>query len=164
MCYAQKHGATIFELDVCKLLKDNYKTYLNKALYELKRIKNDFIIITTLSTSKDSKINLHDYLVEDECIEDVSNKINQRIAKLFIEFNKQTKPHCVYTSGGDTTVEFLNQSESYGLRMHSQIIPLTVESQILGGSMEGLHIVSKGGLIGEEETIMDIYHYMKVGK
>lgn len=164
MKYAVEHGAYLYQIDVKKLLSDQYKPYMSLILFELKRIKNDFIIITTSSIDCDSKVDLSDFIKDDECIEDISNTINQRIAKIFIEFNQETNPHCVYTSGGDTTVEFLSQAGSYGLRMNSQIIPLTVESQVLGGALEGLHIVSKGGLIGEEKTIMDIYHYMKVGK
>jgi len=162
--YAKTHGASIYTLDVKKILSDESDKYLEKCLNELVAINNDFVIITTSCLEGTSKIDLNHFCKKDECIEDVSNIINNKIAKLFIRFNKKVVPNCVYTSGGDTTVEFLNLAGSYGLRMNSEILPLTVESKILGGEFEGLSIVSKGGLIGDEETIMYIYNYMKVGK
>ncbi|MGS0972829.1 MAG: four-carbon acid sugar kinase family protein [Candidatus Izemoplasmataceae bacterium] len=164
MRYASERGAFVYELDVLSVLSDEHEEYLKKVYQELLSIKNDFIIITTSSLSCDQKISLQKHCKEHQQPEDVSNLINKRIAQLFIEFVYHQKPHCVYTSGGDTTLEFLSSAESYGLRMNSEIMPLTVESQLLGGPFEGLRIVSKGGLIGEEDAIMHIYHYMKVGK
>ena len=164
MRYAEEHGASIYLLNVLEILSDNSKTYLEKSYQELIKIDNDFIIITTSDINGNSKINLNDYCKDNQTPEDISNLINQKIAELFIKYNNKVKPNCVYTSGGDTTVEFLNQTGSYGLRMFSEILPLTVESKILGGEFEGLSIVSKGGLIGDEKTIMEIYNYMKVGK
>jgi uncharacterized protein YgbK (DUF1537 family) len=164
MRYAKDRGADVFELDVLEILGKNYQEYLKAVYQDLLKIENDFIILTTSSLSCDKKIHLQDHCEDGQMPEDVSNLINQRIAQLFIEFIYHQKPHCVYTSGGDTTLEFLSSAESYGLRMNSEIMPLTVESQLLGGPFEGLRIVSKGGLIGDEDAIMHIYRYMKVGK
>ena len=164
MRYAKDRGADVFELDVLEILGKNYQEYLKTVYQDLLKIENDFIILTTSSLSCDKKIHLQDHCEDGQMPEDVSNLINQRIAQLFIEFIYHQKPHCVYTSGGDTTLEFLSSAESYGLRMNSEIMPLTVESQLLGGPFEGLRIVSKGGLIGDEDAIMHIYRYMKVGK
>jgi len=164
MRYAKEHGASVYELDVLQVLSEDFEDYLKKVYQEMIEIDNDFLIITTSSLSCDKKIVLQDHCSEGQMPEDISNLINQRIAQLFIEFVYHQKPHCVYTSGGDTTLEFLSSAESYGLRMNSEIMPLTVESQLLGGPFEGLRIVSKGGLIGDEDAIMHIYRYMKVGK
>jgi uncharacterized protein YgbK (DUF1537 family) len=164
MKFARDHGAQLYLLDVKQILSQNSSDYLDDCYKELIKINNDFIIITTSDVDGNSKIDLNEYCDEGQTIEDISNLINTKIATLFIRFNNKVKPHCVYTSGGDTTVEFLNLTNSYGLRMYSEILPLTVESKILGGEFEGLSIVSKGGLIGDEETIMHIYNYMKVGK
>ncbi len=164
MKFAKNHDALLYVLDVPKVLSTDSEQYLEECYQELCKIENDFIIITTSDVETNSKIDLNDYCQVNQSIEDVSNLINTRIANLFIRFNRIVKPNCVYTSGGDTTVEFLNLTGSYGLRMYSEIMPLTVESKILGGEFEGLSIVSKGGLIGDNETIMDIYNYMKVGK
>ncbi|MBU1019917.1 MAG: four-carbon acid sugar kinase family protein [Firmicutes bacterium] len=164
MKYARENGAVLYLLDVLKLLSDDSENYLEKCFQELIKIDSDFIILSTSDVDGNSKINLSDYCCNLKSVEDISNLINNLIAKLFIRFNKKIKPHCVYTSGGDTTLEFLNLAGSYGLRMYSEIFPLTVESKILGGDFEGLSIVSKGGLIGNEETILHIYNYMKVGR
>lgn len=163
MKYAKEHGAFVYELDVVKILSDDSEIYLNGVYNEILEIENDFLVITTSCLSGDSKLNLVDFCKEDEIVEDVSNKINKKIANLFTKIVETKKPHCVYTSGGDTTVEFLNEVKSYGLKMNSEILPLTVASEILGGRFEGLNIVSKGGLIGSEDTLVYIYNYMKEG-
>ncbi|XFA98722.1 four-carbon acid sugar kinase family protein [Candidatus Izemoplasma sp. B36] len=163
MKYAQQHGAYIYELDAHKILTEGYEQYLDDCYKEIIQISNDFLIITSSCLNKKSKLDLNKYCNNTQIPEDISNLINNRIAKLFIDVITLAKPNCVYTSGGDTTVEFLKQAESFGLQMNNQIIPLTVESTILGGPFANLKIVSKGGLIGEDDTLVYIRNFMKVG-
>jgi len=161
--FAQNNGASIYELDCSKILSKDYNLYLDKCYNDLINISNDFIVLTTSSLCKNYKLDLKMYKSPTKTIEDISNLINVRIASLFIKFINIRHADCVYTSGGDTTVEFLSQVDSYGLRMNNEILPLTVESTILGGSFEGMKIVSKGGLIGDKLTLMYIYDFMRVG-
>ena len=163
MRFAKSHGACVYELDCKKILADEYVEYFDGCYRDLCKIDSNFLIITTSYLDKEYKLDLSNIACEHNSIEDISNKINQRIARLFIKFLKQRNVDCIYTSGGDTTVEFLSQVNSYALRMNSQILPLTVESTILGGDFEGVNLVSKGGLIGDNESLVYIYNYMRVG-
>lgn len=163
MKYAKKNGAYVYELDCKEILSENYPIYIDKCYKELTAINNNFIILTTSHLNKEYKIDLSKFSANCQSVEEVSNLINDRIAKLFIKFLKNREADCVYTSGGDTTVEFLKQVDSYALRMNNEILPLTVESTILGGDFEGLKIVSKGGLIGDKKSLMYIYNFMRVG-
>lgn len=163
MRYASKRGAYVYELDAVKLIQDSAEAYITECFKELNKIDNDFIVITSSCLDGSSKLDLNKFCKKSQTSEDVSNLINRRMARIFLDFINLRKPNCIYTSGGDTTVEVLTEMKSYGLQMESEILPLTVESTILGGEFAGLKIVSKGGLIGQEDTLVYIYNYMKVG-
>ncbi len=163
MKYAKNYGAYVYELDCKKILSEEHVRYLEESYEDLINISNDFIIITTSNLCGNYKIDLSKYSHISDSVEEISNLINSRIADLFIKFLNTKHPDCVYTSGGDTTVEFLKQIQSNALRMNHQILPLTVESTILRGSFEGMKIVSKGGLIGDQSSLIQIYNFMRVG-
>ncbi|TVQ25782.1 MAG: four-carbon acid sugar kinase family protein [Spirochaetaceae bacterium] len=54
----------------------------------------------------------------------------------------------VYASGGDITVALCEASGAEGVAVMREIIPLAAEGTLIGGTHDGLRIVSKGGMVG----------------
>ncbi|PAT01493.1 hypothetical protein CI105_06300 [Candidatus Izimaplasma bacterium ZiA1] len=165
MKYIEENDGYVYEIDFNKIIGPEYLKYKDEVLNVLKKVENNIVIITSISINEDKVISLKD-VGQDIGLtqEELSDLLNNRMSELFIEFSNYRTPDVFYTSGGDTTLAFLNMINSYGLKLSEEIIPLTVYSEILGGTFNGVHLVSKGGLIGDEFTINDIYQFVKEGK
>ncbi|MGX7106841.1 four-carbon acid sugar kinase family protein [Hutsoniella sourekii] len=67
----------------------------------------------------------------------------------------------VYTSGGDITQAFLELTNTTGIQIKDEIIPLAVYGSIMGGDLDHKAIVTKGGLIGDEFTLVECAEYLE---
>ncbi len=67
----------------------------------------------------------------------------------------------LYTSGGDITKAFLELTNTAGIQIKDEIIPLAVYGTIMGGKLDGKSIVTKGGLIGDEYTLTECAEYLQ---
>lgn len=90
--------------------------------------------------------------------EETSGRINEKLALLTQQVLAQFKPSFkgLYTSGGDVTVAVMHQIHSTGFHIKEEIMPLAVGAEIVGGEFEDLPIVTKGGLIGDENALVKI--------
>lgn len=64
----------------------------------------------------------------------------------------QTPVSGLYTSGGDVTAAVLEIAEVHAFEVIGEVIPLAVYGLVVGGSLDGLPVVTKGGLIGADDT------------
>lgn len=67
----------------------------------------------------------------------------------------------VYTSGGDVTQEFINTISADAFEVLNEVMPLTVHGKLKGGVYDGLNLITKGGLIGEEKSLVEIISYLE---
>lgn len=86
------------------------------------------------------------------------------------EFTKQTLSRMVpailqeaavsglFLTGGDTAIAVIQQLQARGSHIEQEIIPGFVEGRLLGGTQDGLPIVTKAGAFGTEQ---DIYNCIK---
>lgn len=58
----------------------------------------------------------------------------------------------LYSSGGDITAAILDAAEVRAFEVVGEVIPLAVYGTAIGGVLDGLPVVTKGGLIGTEVT------------
>lgn len=86
-----------------------------------------------------------------DIISDRLNKIARKILDMK-EFNIKL----IYLSGGDTAQGFLKNVNSTAMELLEEIIPLAVYGKIIGGEFNGLNVVTKGGLIGDETSMVFI--------
>lgn len=137
----------IYNVNVNNLIND-FEDELKKALdYMQKDYENyKYLCITTslIKAEIESGISL-----------DVSNIISDRlnkIAKAILDM-KDFNIKLVYLSGGDTAQGFLKNINSIAMEIIEEIIPLAVYGKIIGGQFHGLHVLTKGGLIGDETSM-----------
>jgi len=58
-----------------------------------------------------------------------------------------------YLSGGDIARGFLAQAQARGVELLCELLPLAVCGRILGGDLDGLLLLTKGGMIGGPDAI-----------
>jgi uncharacterized protein YgbK (DUF1537 family) len=72
--------------------------------------------------------------------------------------------HCVgvVVSGGHTAGCVVDALDGRGVRADSEVLPLCPRGTIVGGPWDGLSIVTKGGMIGDADTLVHLVRALHV--
>lgn len=158
---------TLIKVDPLKLIDDL------TVEEEIKRVLDAINI--KLSTSKSNLVGISTTTREDEVLdlkklslkfgldtEAISVKINKglaRITELALEMS-HSSIGALYTSGGDVTKEVMRRLDVKGVDIKDEIVPLAVYGRFIGGKYPNMPIVTKGGLIGEKDTLTMCLDYL----
>ena len=93
-------------------------------------------------------------------IEYLSNLINEGIAISIEKILEKVKIDGLYTSGGDTTVKICSQLNSYSLDIQCSVFPLVVYAKLNGGKYQGLDLITKGGGVGDAESLIKCVDFL----
>ncbi|WP_213818845.1 four-carbon acid sugar kinase family protein [Garciella nitratireducens] len=138
---------------------ENRKGEIQRAVQMAKQgMKNscyEIILITTTPLKKEGKLNLREFS-QKNCItvEEASLLISSGLAKIskevLISADSLTG---VFVSGGDITVALCEELHSIGVEIKEEIVPLAAYGRLIGGEMDHLRIISKGGMVGDKDTM-----------
>jgi uncharacterized protein YgbK (DUF1537 family) len=93
--------------------------------------------------------------------DELSRGINESIAEIVSSIIESDKDfHGIYTCGGDITVAVCKRINSAGLRLRGEVLPLAAYGEIIGGSHDGLKVVTKGGMVGDADAIVSCVRYL----
>lgn len=95
-------------------------------------------------------------------ISEASNRICEAMAEIGAEIIKKADNEIggVYTSGGDITKAFLQKNNAQGIEIKDEIIPLAVYGRVIGGRLNNMPVITKGGLIGNKTTLVKCADYL----
>ncbi|MDO4594892.1 MAG: four-carbon acid sugar kinase family protein [Tissierellia bacterium] len=118
--------------------------------------KHDLIIITT--TPKDINDRLDLFAISKTkriSVDDISIIISRALANIAKKILVNNKSFAgVFSSGGDITVALSEELLSLGIEIKDEIVPLAAYGRFLGGLIPNLKVVSKGGMVGDENTMI----------
>lgn len=158
-------------------LKNNYNHYqvdvdasklieVDKAIKEIERAVEeasenlesyDLIIVTT--TPKDIKDRLNLKEISENMslsIDDLSLLISRGLAKIGKDLvSKEDSISGIFSSGGDITVATVEELLSDGIEIKEEIQPLVAYGRMINGLKPGLKIVSKGGMVGNKNVMVE---------
>lgn len=123
---------------------------------------NSKFLVATMIQKKD-KLDLKKEAEEAKIsISDASSRICEAMAEIGAEIIKKDKDEIggVYTSGGDITKAFLHKNDAQGIEIKDEIIPLAVYGRVIGGRLNNMPVVTKGGLIGDKTTLVKCADYL----
>ena len=146
-------------LDAEKLLNEGTaKKETERVLKEALNSKHEFTIIATTDPENRKVLNLHDLAIErNSDVDAISKIINVRLAMLLSEVIEKAKDvKGIFTSGGDVTLSFLTHSGAKGIKLEKEVVPLCVYGKVVEGKFDSLNIITKGGMIGDENTYLTI--------
>jgi D-threonate/D-erythronate kinase len=94
--------------------------------------------------------------------DDITNRITHSLARIVRRVLYAGIPDLkgIYLTGGDMTVAFCQECEVKALELFGEIQPHISYGTLVGGPIDGIPIVTKGGLIGEADTIITCIKYM----
>lgn len=94
--------------------------------------------------------------------QEVSRLINDSIAEIIYGIlSKEANFKGLYSSGGDITVAINKRFGTSGILLKDEVLPLAAYGQLFGGDMKGLKVITKGGMAGEEDSIIDCINYLE---
>ncbi|MFW5894620.1 MAG: four-carbon acid sugar kinase family protein [Bacillota bacterium] len=134
-----------------------------QALKAYDKSKKPYTILTTNAPSERKILDLFKIGQEKGIsVDAISKKINDNLAYLLERLlEKHEDIGGVFSSGGDTTLSFLNRIQADGIELKHQVMPLCVYGSIVGGSYEGTPIITKGGMIGTETAYIEIKDFIE---
>ena len=163
----QQYSPYIIKIDVLDLFDSiKHERQIDKIIEEIKdNISTNRIFLLASRIDYDDKIDLSETAKNTGLkIENISRKITKSIAEIGqkIATNQELKNSfdAFYTSGGDVTRAFLQDVHAKGIEVLGDVIPLTVYGKIIGGDLQNKHIVTKGGLVGDEVTLIKCVDYL----
>lgn len=157
------HSALLAKINCNNLLTSSgFEAELIKAETLITKQINAFEIVGIIADS--SKIIDLKNESEKLCItqEELSGLISNRIAQIALAIMNKFSKHIggIYTSGGDITVAVLDAFNADGIYVKNEALPLAVYGSIIGGEYDNFSIITKGGLIGDENALIRCVEYM----
>lgn len=67
----------------------------------------------------------------------------------------------IYATGGDVAVAVVEALGTTGFDVRSEVIPLAIYSRLIGGERPDMPVVTKGGLVGTNNTLFKCVSYLK---
>lgn len=127
---------------VVKELLDNCKAY-------------DVCTVTGDGLMPENRIDFSFYSNKYNCsLDEISERLNESFAEITYRILKQNPSFKgLYTSGGDITIAVCKKLDTVGLKLLDEVIPLAAYGQFIQGEFDGLNIITKGGMVGENNAI-----------
>ncbi|MBX9391502.1 four-carbon acid sugar kinase family protein [Streptomonospora nanhaiensis] len=66
-------------------------------------------------------------------------------------------PSGLYTSGGEVTSAVLDALGVRAFEVGGEVVPLAVHGRLSGGPLDGVPVVTKGGLVGDDSTLVECF-------
>lgn len=94
--------------------------------------------------------------------EELSHRINGAIAEITYRILRSVPTfQGIFSSGGDITVAICERFRSSGMELLQEIIPLAAYGTLVGGDFPGLKIVTKGGMVGDQDGMKQCIQYLR---
>lgn len=92
----------------------------------------------------------------------ISLLINQGIAEITAQvLSAENSPiSALYSSGGDVVVAITRRLKGNGVILKDEVEPLTVYGHLTGGLCRGVPVITKGGFVGDDNTLVHCIDYL----
>ena len=138
---------------------------------EMKRVEEKIIrgaqdyrvlVVATTMEKEDvldlSKVKGAEHLNKKECATIITSTMAEVLESLLHKLERRIGG--IYASGGDVASAFCERLGISGFHVKGEVIPLAIYSETVGGYAEGLPIITKGGLVGKEDTLVQCLDYL----
>ncbi|MDT8336218.1 MAG: four-carbon acid sugar kinase family protein [Candidatus Izemoplasmatales bacterium] len=158
-----KNTIKVIALNPLDLLEEKKLDYISKdVLNKIVNSTHNHIAISTFDIDKRVVLDLFEIARKKNIeVDEVSKIINLSLAKIAKYILNNHKVKGVFSSGGDTTLSFLLDNVAKGIELIDEVMPLCVYGKIVEGNFAGLPIITKGGMIGNEDAYLLISEYFE---
>jgi uncharacterized protein YgbK (DUF1537 family) len=141
------------------------KNEIDRVVKEISKQCGDYEICTVIGDGimPENRIDFTPYANRYQCTSDeVSNRINSSLAEITYQIlSKNNAFQGIYTSGGDVTVAVSKRFSTSGIKLLDEVVPLAAYGEFIGGEYDGLKIITKGGMAGDQYAMNTCMRYLK---
>ena len=118
--------------------------------------QSDLILLTSAPDEREGRVNLHALHKQlGVQVEESSHRINTALA----EISRGILLRCpqvkgLFVTGGDILVAVCRALSTPGMQVIDEVEPLAAFGQLIGGDCPGLRLVTKGGMVGNDEAMI----------
>lgn len=146
-------------------MTDRWDSEVKRATEEglLKLKEQEVLIVTTLSPTS-TVLPLANIANEEETTEEaLAKRITTGLAKVTYSIIQQSveKIDGMFSSGGDVTAALYSVSDAEAIQLDEEVIPLAAYGKFIGGTFDGIPVVTKGGMVGEKQSIYKCVTYLQ---
>lgn len=122
----------------------------------LNKINNQEVLIITTMIHRDEQLDLKQLAKEQNSNEDYLAK---RIADGLAKITRTVYEKCqapisgMFSSGGDVTASLCSIGGATGIKLMDEVMPLIAYGKFIDGHFDGLPLVTKGGMAGDEKAL-----------
>ncbi|MFD3686053.1 four-carbon acid sugar kinase family protein [Nocardiopsis sp. NPDC058631] len=90
---------------------------------------------------------------------ELPGRVARLVADVVNDVADTTGPHALpsglYLTGGDLVASLLDELDVHAFDVGGEVVPLAVHGHLSGGPLDGTPIVAKGGLVGDDTTLVE---------
>lgn len=138
---------------------------------EMDRVKSEIlkneeahgVLVITTTENKEDVLELPPADGANRSKKDCAQLITDTVAQVLYDLLREMDGRIggVYASGGDVAAAFCEKLGISGFNVKGEVIPLAIYSNTIGGDHEGLPMITKGGLVGKEDTLKQCIEYFE---
>ncbi|UOR11447.1 four-carbon acid sugar kinase family protein [Halobacillus amylolyticus] len=132
------------------------------ATVEKQAVQAKIILVTTYHPGQ-KRLDLAEIAeAENTTEEGLAKRITDGLASIsrrVLEKNKEDFAGC-YLSGGDVTASVCSITRAQGIELADEVIPLAAYGKFVGGYLDGMNVITKGGMIGDKKTLSTCMNYL----
>ena len=124
---------------------------------------SDVCCICVAGIFPESRVELEPYAKRDNVsCDEISARINNALARVAVNVLSGNSDYKgLFACGGDVAVSICSALDAYGVFPLSDVVPLAVYGLLAGGEFDGMHLITKGGMIGNDDTMTDCVSYLQ---
>lgn len=128
-----------------------------------KLVSEELLIITTHSPSSQVLSLSEMALNEGVTGEELAKRITVGLANIThnVVINCRHKVSGTYSSGGDVTAALCAVSGAEAIHLKDEVIPRAAYGNFIGGTFDGIPVVTKGGTVGDKQSIYTCVNYLR---
>lgn len=162
----EKTNAQPIYVDAKKLasFSDSWEEETERVIQAvLDEMKHQSILIITTNSPFADPLNLKEIAEAQGTTQDtLAKRITDGLGKI-TRFVIQRSPYEIggcFTSGGDVTASLCALGRAEGIKLEAEVLPLVAYGHLIGGHLNGLPIITKGGLAGDKKAIYTSVQYL----
>ncbi|AWK52836.1 Hrp-dependent type III effector protein [Clostridium beijerinckii] len=162
----EKYNPLIVKTDTIKFLDaETREEEINRVVDEIIANESEYEILAVVTTIDDSDVLAFGELnktygySKSESAGYVTNSVADIVYRIRKELG--SKIGGIYTSGGDISAAFCEKIKSVGFDVRDEVVPLAIYNIVIGGEFDKTPMITKGGLVGDEMTLVTCVDYLR---
>lgn len=146
-------------------MSDDWEKEIKRATATaLNTLEEQEILIITTHSPTSNVLPLSEIALKENVTEEIlAKRITTGLAKVTRNVIEQAdiQINGTFSSGGDVTAALFAESKAEAIQLDDEVLPLAAYGKFIGGTFDGIPVVTKGGMVGNKQSIYACVNYLR---